>query len=59
MRHIRPLLLALASVLLLAGCKDSEESMEALTDRVFTLAQSQYPILVQGLQGDKTPRTVD
>ena len=49
----------LASVLLLGGCRDSYESMDALTARVFTLAQTQYPILAQGLPDDKTPRTVD
>lgn len=59
MRHRRSILLVLASVLLMAGCKDSNESMEALTDRVFTLAKTQYTILAQGLPDDKTPRTVD
>ena len=49
----------LASVLLLGGCRDSYESMDALTARVFTLAKTQYPILAQGLPDDKTPRTVD
>ena len=49
----------LASVLLLGGCRDSYESMDALTARVFTLAKTQYTILAQGLPDDKTPRTVD
>lgn len=54
-----PAMVFLASVLLLGGCRDSYESMDALTARVFTLAQTQYPILAQGLPDDKTPRTVD
>lgn len=54
-----PAMVFLASVLLLGGCRDSYESMDALTARVFTLAKTQYPILAQGLPDDKTPRTVD
>lgn len=54
-----PAMVFLASVLLLGGCRDSYESMDALTARVFTLAKTQYSILAQGLPDDKTPRTVD
>ncbi len=54
-----PAMVFLASVLLLGGCRDSYESMDALTARVFTLAKTQYTILAQGLPDDKTPRTVD
>ena len=59
MRRNKLTLLILASALLLGGCKASQESMETLTDRVFSLARTQFPILASELSQDTTPRTLD
>ncbi|MBQ8060357.1 MAG: glycoside hydrolase family 88 protein [Bacteroidales bacterium] len=59
MKHSYLLILFLVPLLFIGGCKDSKESMDALTDRVFTLASTQYPILAKSLPQDKTPRTLN
>lgn len=57
MKHF--LLPAFLLLLLPGGCRKSPESMEALADRVFALAQTQFPQLAEGLSAENTPRTLD
>ena len=51
-------LLIPAALLLCLGCTRTE-SMNSLTDRVFTLAQTQLPLLSESLSDTNTPRSLD
>ena len=58
-RFLTPVLIAIAALASHPFQANAEESMQALTDRVFRLAEKQYAQLDAGLGEGRCPRTLD